>query len=108
LTDIRFTINCGRVFSLPPTSFYPFKHLKNSLRTEFLPGEFRALLVATVFLRLRANTSQFERTMLETQKLSAAPWEVSPPAVHALKGHYVLEFLGLCQRRAETTLNWTK
>jgi len=55
-------------------------------------------------LERQINASQFERTMLGTQKLSAALREMQPPAVQALKDHYVLEFLGLPENHDEADL----
>jgi predicted nuclease of restriction endonuclease-like (RecB) superfamily len=50
------------------------------------------------------SASQFERTMIGNQKLSAALREMQPSAAHAFKDHYVLEFLGLPEKYDEDDL----
>src|SRR3990167_7906931 len=55
-------------------------------------------------LERQINASQFERTMLANQKLSAALRELHPNIVGTFKDNYVLEFLGLPIQHDESHL----
>jgi predicted nuclease of restriction endonuclease-like (RecB) superfamily len=55
-------------------------------------------------LERQINASHFERTMLGTQKLSAALRELRPNIHQAFRDNYVLEFLGLPETHSEADL----
>jgi predicted nuclease of restriction endonuclease-like (RecB) superfamily len=55
-------------------------------------------------LERQISASLFERSMIGTQKLSAALREIKPSAVQVFKDHYVLEFLGLPENHDEDDL----
>jgi len=58
-------------------------------------------------LERQISSSQFERTMLGNQKLSAALRELHPNINNTLKDSYVLEFLGLPMQHDESHLQKT-
>lgn len=55
-------------------------------------------------LERQINASQFERTLMGNQKLSAALRELNPAIGNTFKDSYVLEFLGLPETHSENDL----